>query len=94
MTKNGTWKVIAVVGGFIVIIIGAAVTYGMLTKDVEYAVEEVVKLEDEVKAMQPKVEKNTNRHDVIDRDLYYIQQDIADIKTGVDTIIKKMNDES
>jgi len=40
--KNGTWKMIAVIGGFIVVIIGAAVTYGMLS-------EKVVKMEPDVK---------------------------------------------
>ena len=38
---NGTWKVIATIGGFLIVIVGAAITYGALH-------EKVVKMEPDV----------------------------------------------
>ena len=81
MTKNGTWKTISVIGGFVVIALGAAVAYGMLTRDVQTNQECVVRIESDVEGMKPKVETNTQKTMVIDRDIFYIQQDIEEIKT-------------
>lgn len=91
--KNGTWKVIATVGGFIIVIIGAAVTYGMLTKEVDAVCAEV-------KILKPKVDANTVNKAEVNRDIFWMQQDIEEIKEdnqaikkGIDTIIEKINDE-
>ena len=91
--KNGNWKVIATVGTFIIVIVGVAVAYGVLTSDVEHAVEDVKAVEAEIEAIEPKVEKNTARIDVVDRDIYYIQQDVEEIKTGIGNILDKMDEQ-
>jgi len=90
--RNGTWKLITVVGTFATIIIGAAITYGMLTKEVNRVVTDV-------EIIKPKVAKNAENNAVVNRDIYYMQKDIEDIKKantaikkGVDIIIEKLEE--
>ena len=97
--RYGTWKVIATVGGFIIVIIGAAVTYGMLTKDVERTHEEVDAVCAEVKVLKPRVAQVELNNAEVNKDIYYMQQDIEEIKEnnkaikkGVDNIIEKLNE--
>jgi hypothetical protein len=62
--RNGTWKIIATIGGFIVVIIGAAVAYGVLDKTVKDMEPEVklnsehrIKFEERVTTMQVDITK-------------------------------------
>lgn len=67
MTKrNGTWKVIATIGGFIIVIVGAAVTYGVLFKTVN--------------DMEPDVKLNTEHRIQDEVDTRYIKEKISDIE--------------
>lgn len=100
MDKNGnsTWKIIATIGSFIVVIIGAAIAYGMMYKDAERTHEEVDEVKAEVKALVPRVSTNAQNNAEVSRDIFYMQQDIEeikednkDIKKGVDAIIEKMD---
>lgn len=95
--RNGTWKVVATVGTFILVIIGAAITYGMLTKEVEQTHEEVEAVCAEVARLRPRVDANALNNAEVNKDIYYMQQDISEIKEankeikrGVETILEKM----
>lgn len=94
--NGATWKVIATLGGFIVVIVGAAVAWGMLAKDVERTHEEVDNVRTDIETIKPKVETNTQKTLVVERDIWYIQQDIEDIqrdnetiKDGIEELLKK-----
>ena len=61
---NGTWKVIATIGGFIVVVIGAAVAYGVLGEkvgtmepDVRLNSNHRIKFEEKVTTMEKNIEK-------------------------------------
>lgn len=64
--RNGTWKVIATIGGFIIVIVGAAVTYGVLFKTVN--------------DMEPDVKLNTEHRIQDEVDTRYIKEKISDIE--------------
>lgn len=62
--KNSTWKIIATVGGFIIIVIGAAVTYGVLSEkvskmepDVKLNTEHRIKFEEKINNMEKNIEQ-------------------------------------
>ena len=95
MTKtksgNGTWKTVATVGSFIVIIGGADVNQGMLSKEVGEVCTKVNNIE-------PKVDANTVNNAEVNRDIFYMQQDIEEIrddnkaiKSGINNIIVKID---
>ena len=59
---NGTWKIIATIGGFIVVVIGAAVAYGVLGEkvstmepDVKLNSEHRIKFEEKVSTMEKNI---------------------------------------
>ena len=61
---NGTWKVIATVGTFIIVVVGAAIAYGALCNQVDNMKPEVkqntehrIKFEEKVSTMEKNVEK-------------------------------------
>jgi len=61
---NGTWKIIATIGGFIIIVIGAAVAYGALCNQVTIMKPDVklnsnhrIKFEEKVTTMEKNIEK-------------------------------------
>ena len=60
---NGTWKIIATIGGFIVIVIGAAVAYGVLGE--------------KVSTMEPDVKLNSNHRIKFEERVTTMQADIA-----------------
>ena len=98
--RNGTWKVITIVGTFITVIIGAAITYGMLCQDVEQTHEEMNRVSTDVETIKQSVARNAENNAVVDRDIYYMQLDIEEIKAdnkvikhGVDVIIEKLDEE-
>ncbi len=64
--RNGTWKVIATVGGFILVALGAAVAYGVLCKTVS--------------DIEPEVKLNSTHRIQAEIDTKYIKQEISDIK--------------
>jgi len=61
---NGTWKVIATIGGYITILLGAAVAYGVLREkvcgmepEVKRNSEHRIKFEEKVTNMDRKIDK-------------------------------------
>ena len=61
--RNGTWKVIATVGTFIIVIVGAAIAYGALCNQVTTMKPEVIqntehriKFEEKVSTMEKNIE--------------------------------------
>ena len=64
---NGTWKIIATIGGFIVVVVGAAVAYGVLGEkvntnakmkpDLKLNTEHRIKFEEKVTTMEKNIEK-------------------------------------
>jgi len=59
---NGTWKVIATVGTFIIVVVGAAIAYGALSNQVETMKPEVklnsnhrIKFEEKVSTMEKNI---------------------------------------
>jgi len=63
--RNGTWKIIATIGGFIVVIIGAAVAYGILGE--------------KVNTMEPEVKLNSEHRIKFEERVTTMQVDIAKI---------------
>ena len=57
--KNGTWKIVATVSGIMVALLAAAVTYGMLSGQVEYNYININEL-------KPKVERHDTKIAVIE----------------------------
>ena len=98
---NGTWKwmvttlvvIASIVGGFIY-------SYGGHDEKVENIEKEVDEVKAEVKTHDPRITAIELSNAEMNRDIYYMQGDIEDIrddnraiKDGIDTIIEKMNDE-
>ena len=91
---------ITIVGTFITVIIGAAITYGMLCQDVEQTHEEMNRVSADVEIIKQGVARNAENNAVVDRDIYYMQLDIEEIKEnnqiikqGVEIIIEKLDEE-
>ena len=93
--KNGTiWKIISILVTLSVLAGGAIYGYASLNHEVEDNSEVIAEI-------KPKVEINTLNNAEVNKDIYYMQQDIEEIKEnnkaikkGVDTIIEKMNDDA
>ena len=62
---NGTWKAIATVGTFIIVIVGAAIAYGALSNQVE--------------TMKPDVKQNTEHRIKFEERVTTMQADITTI---------------
>ena len=52
---NGTWKKVGVIAGIVVVLLSAAVAYGMLCKEVETTTETVNKHDDALQRLQTDV---------------------------------------
>ena len=67
---NGTWKVIATVGGFIIVIVGAAVAYGAQCNQVDN-----LKVTEE--NMKPEVKQNTEHRIKFEEKVSTMEKNIA-----------------
>ena len=101
---NGMLRTILIVIAILVTLalagVSAIMNYGNQAHQVTDNSEDIAAVCADLATEKPKIMANTVNNAAVNRDIYYMQQDIEEIKednqvikAGIDTIIEKMNDE-
>ena len=78
MKRNGTWKIVATVGSFLIVIIAAAITYGAL--------------HEKVSDMEPNVAKNSEHRIRFEERFTSMDTKVTNMDVKIDMILKAVKE--